>query len=106
MQVTVPDGVQPGMMFQINTPTGAMQVTCPQDTKPGMQMIVNVPMPVAQPQVVMAQPMEPPVVMAQVLNPPAPQPMVMQAAPQPMVKPDFYGVKAHVRAPYFFLRWW
>ena len=51
MQVTVPDGVFPGMPFQVETPTGPMQVTAPPGSQPGGQMLVNVP---AAPVVVVA----------------------------------------------------
>jgi len=42
MQVTVPDGIGPGMDFLVNTPAGQMQVTCPDGVSAGGQMIVNV----------------------------------------------------------------
>ena len=48
MQVTVPDGVGPGMPFIVNTPGGQMQVTCPVDANAGSPMIVNVPQAVVQ----------------------------------------------------------
>ena len=43
MQVTVPDGVGPGMPFIVDTPAGQMQVICPVDATAGGPMIVNVP---------------------------------------------------------------
>eukprot|EP00966_Prymnesium_polylepis_P235157 5439262-Prymnesium_polylepis.1 len=49
VQVTVPDGVQPGQQFQVNTPSGLMAVTCPSGVSSGGQMIVNVPAAVAAP---------------------------------------------------------
>ena len=86
MQVTVPEGVGPGMPFMVNTPAGQMQVTCPPNASAGGQMLVNVPMP-AQPAMVAAQP-----IMAQPMmgQPMMGQPQdavvmgtVMQTAPQP-----------------------
>ena len=43
MQVTVPDGIGPGMAFMVDTPSGQMQVTCPPNASAGGQMLVNVP---------------------------------------------------------------
>ena len=42
MQVTVPEGIGPGMPFMVNTPSGLMQITCPQGVTAGGQMLVNV----------------------------------------------------------------
>lgn len=69
MQVTVPAGVSPGMLFQVNTPAGPMQVTCPNGATAGSSMVVNVPMA--------------PVVVEAVAMPLTDQPAVM-VAPQPM----------------------
>ena len=54
MQVTVPEGVGPGMPFIVETPIGHMQVICPSGVAAGGQIIIAVelpapPMPVAQP---------------------------------------------------------
>lgn len=45
MQVTVPAGIGPGMMFMVNTPAGQMmQITCPDGVTAGGQVMVAVPM--------------------------------------------------------------
>ena len=54
MQVTVPDGVGPGMPFIVSTPAGPMQVICPVNATAGGAMVVNVPV---QAVVVQAVPM-------------------------------------------------
>ena len=46
MQVTVPEGVSPGMPFQVITPNGPVQVTCPPGMSGGGLLLVNVPVPV------------------------------------------------------------
>jgi len=48
MQVTVPQGVQPGQMFMVQAPNGQqVQVQVPQGVMPGMAIQVNLPAPVA-----------------------------------------------------------
>jgi len=87
MQVVVPQGVSPGMAFQVNTPTGMMQVICPDGAYAGGNMLVNVP--VAAAPVVVAQAMDPsppvPVVVAQAMDPSAPVPMAIVMPPQQQV---------------------
>ena len=47
---TVPDGVAPGGLFHISTPSGAMMsVTCPPTSKPGDTIQVMVPLPTGPP---------------------------------------------------------
>ena len=43
MQVTVPDGVGPGMPFIVNTPSGSMQVTCPENATSGTTIVIDTP---------------------------------------------------------------
>ena len=43
LQVTVPPGVQAGMMFQVNAPTGPVQVACPDGASEGSVVLVQVP---------------------------------------------------------------
>ena len=59
MQVQVPDGIGPGMQFQIMANNQPMMVTAPPDAKPGAMTTVQVPM--AQAPVAMAQPVAQPV---------------------------------------------
>lgn len=91
MQVVIPEGVSPGMPFQVITPSGPMQVVCPPGAAAGSPIMVSVPVvaqAVAQPMVVAAQSMEEPIMMGTALDAsqgatmvgsaPAPQSMSMQ----------------------------
>lgn len=72
MQVTVPEGVGPGMPFAVNTPSGQMQVTCPPGVSAGGAIIVNVPMPTAQAVVIAPGTLPMPTAQAAVVIAPAP----------------------------------
>ena len=56
MQVQVPQGLQGGMMMQVQTPAGMMQVQVPPGLQPGQIFQMQVPM--AAPRPVQAQPMQ------------------------------------------------
>ena len=73
MQVVIPEGVSPGMPFQVNTLSGPMQVVCPPGAAAGSPIMVHVPVnvvaqAVAQPIVVAAQPMEEPIMMGTAMD--------------------------------------
>mmetsp|Transcript_14717 Transcript_14717/g.33631 ORF Transcript_14717/g.33631 Transcript_14717/m.33631 type:complete len:203 (-) Transcript_14717:76-684(-) len=88
MQVVIPQGITPGMTFQVNTPAGMMQVICPDGAYAGGSMLVNVPV-AAAPPIVMGAPvpvdtvMPPQQQMGMAMAQPMAQPMVM--APQGVV---------------------
>ena len=56
IQVTVPVGIVPGMVFQVDTRHGPMQAECPSGAEAGSAILVNVPAPGALP-VATAQPL-------------------------------------------------
>ena len=67
IQVTIPVGIVPGMLFQVDTRHGPMQVECPPGTEAGSAILVKVPAPgaalppvpvvTAQPLVAVGQPL-------------------------------------------------
>ena len=63
MQVQIPEGIKPGMQFQIQVGEQTMAIACPEGAGPGSMIQIQVPaaqapmaMPVAQPAMAMAQP--------------------------------------------------